>query len=151
MFRVTNLSEHDNCIISSFLCLKFHLHRYKFQQTNPNFVAFLNLVRIKRNTEYKIAENNGKLRQHFKKWTLNLEASNFSGLFLFICPHITIPTFLICVQTGELCVSVVRAFLLGASACLSLSSVFCFVCLFFWRVDYSLFPFLEKTMCLGYC
>ena len=31
---------------------------------------------------------------------------------------------------GELCVSVVRAFLFSVSACLSLSSVLCFVCLF---------------------
>ena len=72
---VTELSEHDNCINFLFLCLKFYLHRCKFQQTNPNFVAFSNLVKIKRNTEYKIAESKGKLRQHFKKWTLNLEAS----------------------------------------------------------------------------
>ena len=75
MFGVTDLSEHDNCINFLFLCLKFYLHRCKFQQTNPNFVAFLNLVKIKRNIEYKIAESKGKLRQHFKKWTLNLEAS----------------------------------------------------------------------------
>ena len=75
MFGVTDLSEHDNCISFLFLCLKFYLHRCKFQQTNPNFVAFLNLVKIKRNTEHKIAESKGKLRQHFKKWTLNLEAS----------------------------------------------------------------------------
>ena len=60
--------------ISSFLCLRFYLHRCKFKQANPNFVAFLKLVKIKRNTEYKIAESNGKLRQHFKKWTLDLEA-----------------------------------------------------------------------------
>ena len=73
MFGVTDLSEHDNCINFLFLCLKFYLHRCKFQQTNPNFVAFLNLVKIKRNTEHKIAESKGKLRQHFKKWTLNLE------------------------------------------------------------------------------
>ena len=56
------------------VCLKFYLHRCKFQQANPNFVAFLKLVKIKRNTEYKIAESKGKLRQHFKKWTLDLEA-----------------------------------------------------------------------------
>ena len=74
MFGVTDLSEHDNCINFLFLYLKFYLHRCKFQQTNPNFVAFLNLVQIKRNAEYKIAESKGKMRQHFKKWTLNLEA-----------------------------------------------------------------------------
>ena len=54
--------------------LEIYLHRCKFQQANPNFVAFLKLVKIKRNTEYKIAESKGKLRQHFKKWTLDLEA-----------------------------------------------------------------------------
>ena len=50
------------------------LFRSKVSQ-NSNFVAFLNLVKIRRNTEHKIAESKGKLRQHFKKWTLNLEAS----------------------------------------------------------------------------
>ena len=74
MFGVTDLSEHDSCINFLFLCLKFYLHRCKFQQANPNFVAFLKLVKIKRNTEYKIAESKGKLREHFKKWTLDLEA-----------------------------------------------------------------------------
>ena len=74
MFGVTDLSEHDVCINFLFLCLKFYLHRCKFQQTNPSFVAFLNFVKIKRNSEYKIAGSKGKLRQHFKKWTLDLEA-----------------------------------------------------------------------------
>ena len=83
-------------LIFSFLCLKFHLHS-KFQQTNPNLVEFLNLVKTKRNTEYKIAESKGKLKQHFKKWILDLalEASYFFVFFvfflflflcLFICP-----------------------------------------------------------------
>ena len=29
----------------------------------------------KRNIEYKIAVSKGKLRKHFKKWTLDLDAS----------------------------------------------------------------------------
>ena len=62
MSCVTDLSEHDSYINFFFLCLKFHLHGCKFQQANPNFVAFLKLVKIKRNTEYKIAESKGKLR-----------------------------------------------------------------------------------------
>ena len=74
MFGVTDLSEHDSCINFLFLCLKFYLHRCKFQQTNPNFVAFLKFVKNKRNIEYKTAESKGKLRQHFKKWALDLEA-----------------------------------------------------------------------------
>ena len=81
MFGVTDLSEHDNCINLLFLCLKIYLHRCKSEQTSPNFVAVLDLVKIKRNTEYKIAESKGKLRQHFKKWTLDLEASYFFGLY----------------------------------------------------------------------
>ena len=88
MFGVTDLSEHDNCINFLFLCLKFYLHRCKFQQTNLNFVAFLNLVKIKRKTEYNIAESKGKLRQHFKKWTLNLGPPNFSVLFFVYLPYI---------------------------------------------------------------
>ena len=44
--------------------------------------------------------------------------------------------------------SVMRAFLFSVSACLSLSSVLCFVCL----GRLLLVPFLDKkTLCLGYC
>ena len=75
MFGVTDFSEHDCCINFLFLCLKFYIHRCKFQQSNPNFVAFLNLLKIKKNSEYSIAKSKGKLGQHFKKWTLDLEAS----------------------------------------------------------------------------
>ena len=75
MFGVTDSSEHDSCICFLFLCLKFYIHRCKFQEKNPNFVAFLNLVKFKKNTEYRIAESKGKLRQHFRKWSLDFEAS----------------------------------------------------------------------------
>ena len=44
------------------------------QQTSPNFNAFLNLVKIKRDCEYKIAESKGKLKYHFRKWTLDIGA-----------------------------------------------------------------------------
>ena len=62
-------------LMSSFYAWNFVFIDANFSKPTPNFVAFLNLVKIKRNTEYKIAESKGKLRQHFKKWTLNLEAS----------------------------------------------------------------------------
>ena len=62
-------SEHDNCISYIFL------HRCKFQESDLSFVAFMNLVKTKRNIEYKIAVSKGKLRKHFKKWTLDLDAS----------------------------------------------------------------------------
>ncbi len=75
MFGVTDVSEHDNCVSFLFLCLKFYIHKCKFQELNPNLVAFLNLVKIKRNIEYKIAESRGKLGKHLKKWTLDLDAS----------------------------------------------------------------------------
>ena len=39
---------------------------------SPNFTAFLNLVKIKTDCEYKIAESKGKLKYHFRKWTLNI-------------------------------------------------------------------------------
>ena len=74
MFGITDISEHDNCINFLFLCMKFYLHRCKFQQTSPNFNAFLNLVKIKRDCEYKIAESKGKLKYHFRKWTLDIGA-----------------------------------------------------------------------------
>ena len=35
----------------------------------------MNLVKTKRSIEYKIAVSEGKLRKHFKKWTLDLDAS----------------------------------------------------------------------------
>ena len=47
----------------------------KIREKYNGDINFLHLVKIKRNTEHKIAESKGKLRQHFKKWTLNLEAS----------------------------------------------------------------------------
>ena len=75
MFGVTDISEHDHCVSFLFLCLKFYIHKCKFQELNPNFVAFLKLVKIKRNIEYKIAESKGKLGKHLKKWSLDLDAS----------------------------------------------------------------------------
>ena len=72
MFGIRDVSEHDMCINFLFLCLKFYIHRCRFQQTSPSS-AFLALVRLKRNVEYRIAENKNKLKQHFKKWTINLE------------------------------------------------------------------------------
>ena len=75
MFGIRDTSEHDMCINFLFLCLKFYIHRCRFQQTNPNFNAFINFVKIKQKTEYKIAENKDKLTLHYKKWTFDLEAS----------------------------------------------------------------------------
>ena len=72
MFGITDISEHDNCINFLFLCMEFYLHRCKFQQISPNFTAFFNLVKIKRDWEYKITESKGKLKYHFRKWTLNI-------------------------------------------------------------------------------
>ena len=65
MFDVTDTSEHDNCISYLFLCLKYYIHRCKFQESDLSFVAFMNLVKTKRNIEYKIAVSKGKLRKHF--------------------------------------------------------------------------------------
>ena len=48
MFGVTDTSEHDNCISYLFLCLKFYIHRCKFQESDLSFVAFMNLVKTKR-------------------------------------------------------------------------------------------------------
>ena len=151
MFGVIDLSEHDNCINFLFLCLKVYLHRRKFQQTKPNFVAFLNLVKIKRNTEYKMTESKGKLRRILRNGPLILRHPNFSVLFFCLFAlHRSYHHSYIFNLCGELCVSVVRAFLLSASACFVF--VFCpLFCLFVW-VDYSLFPFLEKkkkNLCLG--
>ena len=99
MFGVTDLSEHDSCINFLFLFLKFHLHRCKFQQTRPNFVAFLKSVKIKRNIEYKIAESKGKLRQHLRNGPLILKRPNiYIFVYLPYFDHITICTFLVWVE-----------------------------------------------------
>ena len=60
--------EHKNAINFLILCLKFYMiHQCKFQKVNPSFQAYKNLVKVKVNTEYKIAENRGKISKHFKK------------------------------------------------------------------------------------
>ena len=84
MFGVTDTSEHDNCISYLFLCLKYYIHRCKFQESDLSFVAFMNLVKTKRNIEYKIAVSKGKLRKHFKKWTLDLDASWMKSFDFFL-------------------------------------------------------------------
>jgi hypothetical protein len=65
-------SEHKNAINFLILCLKFYIHRCKFQNICPCFQAYKNLVKVKFNTEYKIAENRGKLGKHFKKFSFDL-------------------------------------------------------------------------------
>ena len=39
-----------------------------------SLIFFFNLVKVKRNSEYKIAESKGKSKNHFKKCTLDLES-----------------------------------------------------------------------------
>jgi len=74
MFGIVDESEHDKCITFLFLCLKFYIHRCRFQQSTPNFRAFFAFIKMKCKVEFQIAEKNNKLNQHFKKWTINLEA-----------------------------------------------------------------------------
>ena len=64
-------SDHKNTINFLILCMKFYIYRCKFQKVTPNFQAYKNLVNIKFNTEYKIAENKGKLSNHFKKFSFD--------------------------------------------------------------------------------
>ena len=64
-------SDHKNTINFLILCMKFYIYRCKFQKVTPNFQAYRNLVKIKFNTEYKIAENKGKLSKHFKKFSFD--------------------------------------------------------------------------------
>lgn len=65
-------TKHSNTINFLVLCLKFYIHRCKFQQIDPNFNAFLNLAKLKFRVEYKIADKNGKLDKHFKKFSFNI-------------------------------------------------------------------------------
>ena len=65
-------SEHKNAINFLILCLKFFIHRCKFQNVNPSFQAYKNFVKVKFNIEYKIAENKGKLSKHLKSFHLTL-------------------------------------------------------------------------------
>ena len=52
-------------LISSFYAWNFIFIDANFSKPTPILLQVL--VKIKRNTEYKIAESKGKLRQHFKK------------------------------------------------------------------------------------
>ena len=65
-------SKHYNAINFLFLYFKFYIHRCKFQDTPPSFQAYKNLIKIKINSEYKIAESNGKLSKHLKKFSFDL-------------------------------------------------------------------------------
>ena len=65
-------SEHKNAINFLVLCLKYYIHRCKFQDVNPSFQAYKNMVKVKFGTEYKIAESKGKLGNHFKKFSFDL-------------------------------------------------------------------------------
>ena len=69
-------SEHKNAINFLILCLKFFIHRCKFQNVNPSFQAYKNFVKVKFNIEYKIAENKGKLSKHFKKFSFDLNCDS---------------------------------------------------------------------------
>ena len=51
--------------------MKFYIYRSKFQGSSLDFEAFLHLVKLKRNVEYKIAEGKGKLHTHLKKWQID--------------------------------------------------------------------------------
>lgn len=73
LFGVTSSDfVHKNAFNFLILCFKFYIHRCKFQQISPNFQAFMSFVRLKFNTEYKIAEGKGKLGNHFKKFSFDL-------------------------------------------------------------------------------
>ena len=52
--------------------MKFHIYiGQSFKVPSLDFEAFLHLVKLKRNVEYKIAEGKGKLHTHFKKWQID--------------------------------------------------------------------------------
>ena len=65
-------SKHYNAINILFLYFKFYIHRCKFQNNSPSFQAYKNLIKIKINSEYKIAESKGKLSKHLKKFSFHL-------------------------------------------------------------------------------
>ena len=66
-------SEHKNIINYLILCIKFYIYRCKFQEVTPCFQGYKNMLKIKVNTEYKIAEGRGKLGKHFKKFSFDLD------------------------------------------------------------------------------
>ena len=66
-------SEHKNIINFLILCIKFYIYRCKFQEVTPCFQGYKNMLKIKVNTEYKIAEGRGKLGKHFKKFSFDLD------------------------------------------------------------------------------
>jgi len=69
MFGVSD----DKFLSYLFLCCtcKFYIYRCKFQHVVPNFVAFKNFLLVKRKVEYDIAYKKDKLRNNFRKWSLD--------------------------------------------------------------------------------
>ena len=49
-------------------CLNFISIECKFQNNSQSFQSYRNLIEIKINSEYKIAESKGKLSKHFKNF-----------------------------------------------------------------------------------
>lgn len=65
-------TEHYITINFLILCLKFYIHMCKFQNSSPSFQAYKKFIKIKINTEYKIADSKGKLSKHLKKFSFDL-------------------------------------------------------------------------------
>ena len=73
-------------LIIFLFCFKFYIYRCNFQQTSPDFQAFMNLVQLKFNTEYQVAEGKGKLGNHFKKFSfIMIDKLIHFSLFLLVC------------------------------------------------------------------
>ena len=88
-------SEHKRAINLLNLCLKFYIYRCKFQDVNPSFQAYKNMVKIKFGAEYEIAESKGKLLRNFplilvfnEMWFFNRQLWVLYFSCFFPCPSL---------------------------------------------------------------
>ena len=50
-----------------FLCLKYYIYSCKFQKKEPNFEAFVSLIKFKENLEYKNSTKKEQITGSFQK------------------------------------------------------------------------------------
>ena len=74
--------QSDKFITYLFLCLKYYWYVCKFQNKSPNFVNYINFIKINRDTEYHIAKRNDKLSIHSKKMEIWLSIDLFIEVYI---------------------------------------------------------------------
>ena len=60
--------NNTDLLICFLLKARFLIYRHKIEKTRPNIISFINSIRLAKQSEYIIAKQHGKLKQHFEKW-----------------------------------------------------------------------------------